>query len=304
MLGEASIMQYKVMQDKRFILTEDTSNKVAVYDVLTARKVEDLGHVNFEEEVIKREKITYVPNWFSVDINLGMVSIRLEDPECFQAWNTAKDVEGFEEYEPITKLNYGGLLLHALLEHWPATQQEGKKPEGNNGTSDEQEQRKSLSESDTSTASNNVATTTTNNESTTKQGNKLLFKVPPHTPIVFSESNGRTIFRLLCQDASGKAESNHLRDTAPPWVIQTVTENKISSQFLKLSFFLQPHPSSGLKPVKSTNSKLLATDMLTIGKVCDHVRDKILSTTTNGDDASQSSSSQTVESATQDKSEA
>jgi len=181
----------------------------------------------------------------------------------------------------------------------------GKKPEGgNNGASDEQEQRKSLSESDTSTASNNVTTTTTTNESTTKQGNKLLFKVPPHTPIVFSESNGRTIFRLLCQDASGKAESNHLRDTAPPWVIQTVTENKISSQFLKLSFFLQPHPSSGLKPVKSTNSKLLATDMLTIGKVCDHVRDKILSTTTNGDDASQSSSSQTVESATQDKSEA
>ena len=36
-------------------------------------------------------------------------------------------------------VNYGGLLLHALLEHWPATL-DGKKSEGN-GTSEEQDQQ-------------------------------------------------------------------------------------------------------------------------------------------------------------------
>ena len=39
---------------------------------LQARKVEDLGSVDFEEEVKKRFKMVYVPNWFSVDLKTGV----------------------------------------------------------------------------------------------------------------------------------------------------------------------------------------------------------------------------------------
>ena len=38
-------------------MTKDTDNNVALYDVLKARKVEDLGLMDFEQEVKKRFQV-------------------------------------------------------------------------------------------------------------------------------------------------------------------------------------------------------------------------------------------------------
>lgn len=43
--GGAAIRQAVVLNDKRHILTKDAQNNIALYDVLKARKVEDLGQV-------------------------------------------------------------------------------------------------------------------------------------------------------------------------------------------------------------------------------------------------------------------
>lgn len=40
--------------------------------ILQACKVEDLGQVNFDEEVKTRFKMVYVPNWFNVDLKTGV----------------------------------------------------------------------------------------------------------------------------------------------------------------------------------------------------------------------------------------
>lgn len=45
-----------------------------------ACKVEDLGKVDFEEEIKKRFKMVYVPNWFSVDLKTG---VRYSSYICF-----------------------------------------------------------------------------------------------------------------------------------------------------------------------------------------------------------------------------
>ena len=45
---------------------------MAVYDVLKAVKVSDLGQVDLEEEVKRRTKNVYVPNWFNVDLKTGV----------------------------------------------------------------------------------------------------------------------------------------------------------------------------------------------------------------------------------------
>lgn len=34
--------------------------------------MEDLGKVDFEEEIKKRFKMVYVPNWFTVDLKTGV----------------------------------------------------------------------------------------------------------------------------------------------------------------------------------------------------------------------------------------
>ncbi|KAJ8322080.1 hypothetical protein KUTeg_000551 [Tegillarca granosa] len=66
--------------------------------------------------------MVYVPNWFTVDLKTGLLTIHLDESDCFAAWMSAKELglvlspEGTD-----TKLNIGQQLLQALLEHWPKT---------------------------------------------------------------------------------------------------------------------------------------------------------------------------------------
>lgn len=71
-LGGPAIRHCYVLNDRRYVLTKDTEENVSLYDVLKACKVEDLGHVDFDEEVKKRNKMVYVPNWFNVDLKTGV----------------------------------------------------------------------------------------------------------------------------------------------------------------------------------------------------------------------------------------
>lgn len=48
-----------------------------------ACKGEDLGKVEFDEEIKKRFKMVYVPNWFSVDLKTG-VSYKADTVRVFQ----------------------------------------------------------------------------------------------------------------------------------------------------------------------------------------------------------------------------
>ena len=91
--GGSSIKQYHILNDKRFIIAKDTSDNVFVYDVLKvlkslsfyllffsqflklkAKEVEFLGKENFEEVIKSRQKFISVPNWFTVDLKLGVCS--------------------------------------------------------------------------------------------------------------------------------------------------------------------------------------------------------------------------------------
>lgn len=67
------------MNDRRHVLTKDTEENVALYDVLKACKVEDLGKVDFEQEIKKRNKTVYVPSWFNVDLKTGVSHFELHN---------------------------------------------------------------------------------------------------------------------------------------------------------------------------------------------------------------------------------
>ena len=56
--GGPSIKQCEILNDKRHILTKDTDNSVALYDVLKARKVEDLGQVDYDQEKERRSQVS------------------------------------------------------------------------------------------------------------------------------------------------------------------------------------------------------------------------------------------------------
>ncbi|KAG5842039.1 hypothetical protein ANANG_G00173430 [Anguilla anguilla] len=258
--GGASIIQCHILNDKRHILTKDTNKNVAYWDVLKACRGEDLGKVEFDEEIKKRFKMVYVPNWFSVDLKTGMLTITLDESDCFAAWVSAKDA-GFSSPDGSDpKLNLGGLLLQALLEYWPRT---------HINPLDEEE--------------NEVNHVNGDQENRIQKGNGY-FQVPPHTPVIFGEAGGRTLFRLLCRDSGGETESMLLNETVPQWVID-ITVDKNMPKFNKIPFYLQPHSSSGAKTLKK--DRLSASDMLQVRKVMEHVYEKII----NLDNESQTTSS-------------
>ena len=59
------------------------------------------------------------------------------------------------------------------------------------------------------------------------------FSVPGHTPVIFSEVGGRTLYRLLARDAGGETEGVLLNETVPAWVLDIVVEKKLP-KFIKV----------------------------------------------------------------------
>jgi WD repeat-containing protein 48 len=271
--GHPSIRNYSVLNDKRYILTKDTDNNVAVYDVLKACKVEDLGNnVDFDNEVKKRFKMVYVPNWFSVDLKTGMLSIHLEEPDCFAAWVSAKEFGFFSENDgPDPKINLGGLLLQALLEHWPQIYNNEEELENGHSINGEQNFTNDMNSRNSDRLNNSLRPI------------NQYFSVPLHTPVIFSEGGSRTLLRLLVCDARRETEDLLLQETVPPWVSDVVV-NKNMPKFNKIPFYLLPHPSSGIKPMRK--ERLSASDMLQVRKVIEHVYEKMLGTNSETGSAS------------------
>uniref|UniRef100_A0A914W6J7 WD repeat-containing protein 48 homolog n=1 Tax=Plectus sambesii TaxID=2011161 RepID=A0A914W6J7_9BILA len=236
--GAAGIRQYTVLNDKRFILTVDTAENVALYDVLQARKVKDYGQVSMEQIAKERFKMLHVPSWFTVDLKTGMLQITLEENDCFAAWVSAKD-GGFDQNNDKTqstdaKINLGGKLLRALFEHWQRAR---------SVVHDEEDD------------------------------DPAIISVPDHTPLILCEPNGRTLFRLLVKDAANDTEAVMLQDTVPQWVTDTVVQRTMP-KYNKIPFYLLPHASCNVKTPKK--DRLSASDMLQVRKVMEHVFEKIL----------------------------
>lgn len=235
--GGPAIKSYTVFNDRRHVLTKDTANNVALYDVLTACKLEDFGVVDYDEEVKKGYKMVYVPNWFNVDLKTGMLTIHLgqEETDCLSAWVSAKEAGLSPENDQ--KVNFGALLLQALLENWNhpnRVNEAGQRVIGNN-----------------------------------------YFSVPQHTPLIFSEIGGRTLYRLQVGDAGGETESNLLVETVPSWVVD-VAIDMAAPKLNKLPFYLLPHSSCQNKQDRQKKDRLVANDFIQCRKVAEHVVEKIV----------------------------
>ncbi|KAK3699744.1 hypothetical protein QZH41_015597, partial [Actinostola sp. cb2023] len=278
--GAPSIKKFNILRDRRHILTKDTDDNVILWDVLKAGKVKELGRVDYEEELKRREQKLFVPNWFSVDIKTGMLTITLDESDVFCVWISVSDVPGLEPKIidsrgmviimtfismalDIKHVNYGVILLQALLQHWPETHAVATEENDRSCTNNAEDGR----EASASEININV-------EPKVVVGNGF-YSISEHTPLIFSESSGtgRTLFRLLASDASGENEGYLLSETVPQWVVD-VTVKRQTPKFPKIAFSLQPHATSSSKSLKP--DKLSASDMLHVRKVIEHVYEKVI----------------------------
>lgn len=106
-----------------------------------------------------------------------------------------------------SSVNLGGLLLQALLEFWPRTRINPMDEDENEGIHGEDEKAKPtrppqsvffvpLSVSLGASYTRIVCASTVNGEQENRvQKGNGYFQVPPHTPVIFGEAGGRTLFR-------------------------------------------------------------------------------------------------------------
>jgi len=270
--GNPAVINYHILNDKRHILTRESDNSVALYDVLTACKVEDLhpsdseskAKDNYDEEIKKRSKMVYVPNWFTVDLKIGLICVHLEESECFSAWVSARDygfLPHFENHDP--KVNLGCLMLQALLEHWPPTYENCDDPKD----SPREGSPYNPSNDDSSKYSHQIRA----NGLAHRLGNQY-FSIAGHTPIIISEGS-QTLLRFLALEASNENEDMFLLGIIPPWIGDVVI-SKCQPKFTKIPFFLLPHADSGIRSLRK--ERLSASDMLQMRKVIEHVCEKML----------------------------
>jgi WD repeat-containing protein 48 len=116
--GGQCLREYRILSNKREILTRDSQGNVALWNVLLGEKMEDLGQVDLDEEAQNRAEQIHVPNWFSVELKTGMLTIRLEESDCYSTWVLASK-SGLPDISADLNLNLGALMLRALYEHWP-----------------------------------------------------------------------------------------------------------------------------------------------------------------------------------------
>lgn len=290
--GNPAVINYHILNDKRHILTLESDHSVALYDVLTARKEETLHRASndqdikqkYDDEKKNRSKMVYVPNWFSVDLKIGLLCIHLEESECLSAWVSARDYNfapQFDGHDP--KVNLGCLMLQALLEHWPPTYEgfdndsKSLQHDAISDNTDMGEYSSGVQYSSKSNQYSNRQRHLTNTNRTHKNGNihsigNQYFSMTSHTPVIISEGN-QTIMRFLCNEAMNENEDIFIQEIIPPWISDIVI-SKCQPKFTKLPFFLLPHPNSGIKSLRK--ERLSASDMLQVRKVIEHVCEKML----------------------------
>ena len=264
--GAPGIKQIHVCNNKRYVLTKDSEKNVTLWDILKAKKLTDFGAINFEDECMKRREMIFVPNWFTIDAKTGMINVTLDETDCFSSYMVTEDVPSLPIEDPKKVIgdsrfiNYGVLLLRALLEHWP----ESLENPAEEAPPDQERANPIVNGSDINVQLDNNSTTSING----------FFSVPPYTPLVFGEGGGcgRTYFRLIVGDANGENECSILSETVPTWVYDVVVK-RVQPKFNKIAFLLIPL-NNGSKNNK--RDRLTASDMIHVKKVMEHVYEKIV----------------------------
>lgn len=262
--GTSCIKHYHILNDKRYIITKDSDENVSVWDVLQARRLEFLGKENFENTIKLRQRFISVPNWFSVDLKLGVLTINFDESDWQSAWINFKDMDSnhVRQTQNIdlsdAKVNYGHIFLESLFKTCPL-----------------------LNPNQLQTCSNVIMNSQQSNSTPQSiiakndekdQPGLLRFNVAEHTPIILSESAGRTLHRLEVKDLGNESEQQTLAKVIPSWISDALS-GKTIPKFNRINFLLNPF----VQNQKFVNKERLSSiDLLQVKKVKEHVYSKIL----------------------------
>lgn len=262
--GTPGIVQHEILNNRRHILTKDTSGSVKLWEITRGVVVEDYGKISFEEKRKELFEMVSIPAWFTLDTRLGSLSIHLDTPQSFSAEMYSADLNIVGKPED-DKVNLARETLKGLLAHWLAKRKQrfGSQASANG----EIPSGKDIS-------SRNLAHSRIEVDGNVENDSMVY---PPfefstaYPPSIITEGSHGGPWRKKITDLDGTEDEKDF----PWWCLDCVLNNRLPPrENTKCSFFLQPCEGSAVQIL--TQGKLSAPRILRIHKVVNYVVEKMV----------------------------
>lgn len=254
--GEPGIIQAICLNDRRHIVTRDTSNVCKKFDVLTGQRVNTYNYGMNMKEILANEKIEVaISSWFACDLKNGALEVRVSAPFCFQAEAYSSDVGLQSPSMDDDRVNLGELFLNNVLHTWREMHQSCN-------SEVEREQKEYYTDSDIDEDSKRSLTLL-------KQLSEPFVEYAEVR--IFQNEFANAVTRFRCDDVAAQREI-----TLPDWITTAILRGcrkvkGLTPSVAKISFLLEPATDKDGKP----GPKLTAPRFLRVGKVKDYVINQI-----------------------------
>lgn len=111
--GQHGLIKHILLNDRRRVLTLDTSHTVALWDIVECKPLQSFGAKDIYEIEKQVNSNENVPNWCTVDTRIGSITVMLDERSAFDA-EVYRDEIGFRD-EGDQRINIGKWVLRYLF---------------------------------------------------------------------------------------------------------------------------------------------------------------------------------------------
>ncbi|KAK3139399.1 hypothetical protein QOZ80_5AG0382600 [Eleusine coracana subsp. coracana] len=258
--GVPAIIQHEIMNNRRHVLTKDTSGSVKLWEITRGAVIEDFGKVSFEDKKKELFEMVSIPAWFTMDARLGCLSVHLDTPQCFAAEIYAMDLNVAGAQEDL-KINLAQETLRGLLVHWSKRKQKSNSHSLSNGDGST---GKDVSLKESPHPKSDVDDGSENHATHVLPSFEFSTVSPPS---IITEGSSGGPWRKRITDLDGTEAD------LPWWCVDCVMHNRYPKENTKCGFYL--HPAEGSPAPNITQGKLSAPRILRIHKVANYVVEKL-----------------------------
>lgn len=111
--GQHGLIKHILLNDRRRVLTLDTSHTVALWDLIECKHIQSFGAkdiLEVEKQINSNENI---PNWCTVDTRIGSITVMLDERSAFDA-EVYRDEMGYQD-DSDQRINIGKWVLRYLF---------------------------------------------------------------------------------------------------------------------------------------------------------------------------------------------
>ena len=91
--GVAGIKKATLLNDKKTVITQDIYDNTTLWDIITCKKVKDLGNVDYEKAIQTHNPAQWVANWCTIDTKSGDITVHIDEGKCLEAEIYFQDVK-------------------------------------------------------------------------------------------------------------------------------------------------------------------------------------------------------------------